>query len=274
MKPIQLCLIFLVLLSSGCSFFVPEPPPKPKAITKKPAVPQTSAQNNLNVSPKVTAGPKTYAIDNGPGNFKDEPSLPTFRAEPLIAPVDAPAVAPQSAAGQSAVNPALSLAAQGVPSNSSATNNTLATNPAQSSSQIAANSTNSQNLSLTPAMTPVILEDAAIPNGTSPAVIALISQADHNSSKGDLSSAVVDMERALRIDSRNATITYKLAQLRLKQAKPQQAEELAGKAALLAAGDLELKRKSWLLIAEARKLQQNFNGAKEAKIKAESFFGR
>jgi hypothetical protein len=42
---------------------------------------------------------------------------------------------------------------------------------------------------------------------------------------------------------------------------------------LLAGSDLDLKRKSWLLIAEARQNQQNFQGAKDAKAKAESFFG-
>ncbi len=121
---------------------------------------------------------------------------------------------------------------------------------------------------------PITLEDAAIPSGTSPAVVVLITESDRNRNSGDLDAAVVDMERALRIDSRNPTLTYKLAQLRIKQNKPQLAEELAGKAALLAGGDLDLKRKSWLLIAEARQMQQNYQGAKEAKSKAESFFGR
>lgn len=105
-------------------------------------------------------------------------------------------------------------------------------------------------------------------------MVALISESDRNRNGGDLDAAVVVMERALRIDSRNPTLTYKLAQLRIRQNKPQQAEELAGKAALLAGSDLDLKRKSWLLIAEARQMQQNYQGAKEAKIKAESFFGR
>jgi hypothetical protein len=94
------------------------------------------------------------------------------------------------------------------------------------------------------------VEDARIPAGTSPAVVALLTDAE-----------------------RNPTLTYKLAQLRIKQNKPQMAEELAGKAALLAGGDLDLKRKSWLLIAEARRMQQNYSGAKEAKAKADSFFG-
>lgn len=118
-----------------------------------------------------------------------------------------------------------------------------------------------------------VVEDATIPSGTSPAVVALISESDRNRNGGDLDAAVVVMERALRIDSRNPTLTYKLAQLRIKQNKPQLAEELAGKAALLAGSNLDLKRKSWLLIAQARQMQQNPQGAKEAKAKADSFFG-
>lgn len=105
-------------------------------------------------------------------------------------------------------------------------------------------------------------------------MVALVTESDRNRNSGDLDGAVVEMERALRIDSRNPILTYKLAQLRIKQNKPALAEELAGKAALLAGSNLDLKRKSWLLIAEARQMQQNVQGAKEAKAKAESFFGR
>lgn len=105
----------------------------------------------------------------------------------------------------------------------------------------------------------------------SPAVVALLNESDRNSSAGDLDSAVVVLERALRLDSRNPTLTYRLAELRIKQEKPRLAEDLAKKAALLAAGDLGLKRKSWLLISKARQMQHNYQGAKEAKIKADSF---
>ncbi len=104
----------------------------------------------------------------------------------------------------------------------------------------------------------------------SPAVLALVSEAEKNSKAGNLESAVVTIERALRIDSRNPTLTYKLAELRLKQSKPRLAEDLAKKAALLSGKDKSLKRKSWLLISEARRQQKNFYGAKEAKLKAGS----
>jgi tetratricopeptide (TPR) repeat protein len=125
-----------------------------------------------------------------------------------------------------------------------------------------------------PALLGITVEDVVVPASASPAVFALSAQADASQKRGDLEGAVVITERALRIDSRNPIITYKLALLRLKQNKPQLAEDLAGKAALLAGSDLEMKRKSWLLIAEARQNQQNFQGAKDAKNKAESFFGR
>lgn len=104
----------------------------------------------------------------------------------------------------------------------------------------------------------------------SPAVIALVTEADNNSRAGKLDSAVVTLERALRIDPRNPTLTYKLALVRLKQSKPRLAEDLAKKAALLSANDRALKKQSWFLISEARRKQKNYFGAKEAKIKAES----
>ncbi|MCK5120935.1 MAG: hypothetical protein KAQ91_03080 [Methylococcales bacterium] len=105
----------------------------------------------------------------------------------------------------------------------------------------------------------------------SPAVVALMSEADRNSKAGQLDSAVATIERALRIDTRNPILTYKLAVLRLKQSKPRLAEDLAKKAALLAGNDKNLKKQSWLLISEARRQQNNLYGAKEAKLKANSF---
>ena len=105
----------------------------------------------------------------------------------------------------------------------------------------------------------------------SPAVVALMSEADRNSKAGQLDYAVATIDRALRIDTRNPILTYKLAVLRLKQSKPRLAEDLAKKAALLAGNDKNLKKQSWLLISEARRQQNNLYGAKEAKLKANSF---
>jgi len=107
--------------------------------------------------------------------------------------------------------------------------------------------------------------------GLSPAIGALVSVANQNTKSGDLELATASIERAIRIEPRNATLFYKLAVLRLKQAKPGLAEDLAKKSALLAATDDTLKKHCWLLIAHAREVQQDVSGAKEAQSKADSF---
>lgn len=111
--------------------------------------------------------------------------------------------------------------------------------------------------------------EATVP--LSPAVGALVSAANQNSKAGDLDSATASIERAIRIEPRNATLFYKLALLRLKQSKPRLAEDLAKKSALLASTDNTLKKHCWLLIAHARELQRDFSGAKEARAKADDF---
>ncbi len=120
-----------------------------------------------------------------------------------------------------------------------------------------------------PELTPFEPIEATVP--LSPAVGALVSAAKQNTKAGDLDSAAVSIERAIRIEPRNATLFYKLALLRLKQSKPRLAEDLAKKSALLASTDNTLKKHCWLLIAHAREVQQDFAGAKEARAKADSF---
>lgn len=264
----------LFLTISGCSIFGSEPPKKAaKPVVKAPA----NAQHGQANAPKpVTPGPKTYALDGAGGSFNGQSTLssvPNFRDQQIAgAGVTAPAAA---ATASGAVSGALSNVG---PIVAAPTTGTVA----------APQTTDTQTAMLTPAVpaapapaaaaaavpVAVTLEDANIPAGTSPAVVALLTDADRSVKRGDLNNAVVVTERALGIDARNPTITYKLAQLRLKQGKAPQAEELANKAALLAGGDLELKRKSWMLIAESRNVQHNIQGAREAKAKAESFFGR
>ena len=108
------------------------------------------------------------------------------------------------------------------------------------------------------------------PAQLSPIAIAMISDADRSAGAGNLDSAAAVLERGLRIEPRNATLIYKLAEVRLKQAKPQQAVDLAKKSALLAGSDKALKKRCWLLIAEARKMQGDMAGATEAHLKADA----
>ena len=105
----------------------------------------------------------------------------------------------------------------------------------------------------------------------SPAVTQLASAANQSTKAGNIEAATTTLERAIRIEPRNATLYYKLALLKLKQSKPRLAEDLAKKAALLASNDANMKKHSWLLIARARELQGDTNGSQEAKAKSDSF---
>jgi hypothetical protein len=104
----------------------------------------------------------------------------------------------------------------------------------------------------------------------SPVVGSLVLAANEDNQKGNVESAATTLERASRIEPRNATLYYKMALLKLKS-KPSLAEDLAKKSALLAANDTSLKKHSWLLVAKAREMQKDFKGAKEARAKASKF---
>ena len=104
----------------------------------------------------------------------------------------------------------------------------------------------------------------------SPVVGSLVLAANEDSQKGNVESASTTLERASRIEPRNATLYYKMALLQLKS-KPSAAEDLAKKSALLAANDNALKKHSWLLVAKAREMQKNYKGAKEARDKASKY---
>jgi hypothetical protein len=105
----------------------------------------------------------------------------------------------------------------------------------------------------------------------SPAVSALITAANQSSKAGNLEAAAATLERAIRIEPRNAELLYQLAVLRLKQSKPVLAEDLAKKAELLAGKDSTLKKNSWLLIAHSKEMQGDKAGAEAAKQKAAGF---
>lgn len=105
----------------------------------------------------------------------------------------------------------------------------------------------------------------------SPAVSALITAANQSSKSGNLEAAAATLERAIRIEPRNAELLYQLAVLRLKQSKPVLAEDLAKKAELLAGKDNMLKKNSWLLIAHSKEMQGDKAGAEAAKQKAAGF---
>ena len=106
---------------------------------------------------------------------------------------------------------------------------------------------------------------------SSSVVVALLSDADMSYQQGNYDESVVIIERALRIEPRNPLLLYKLAVIRLEQGKPDLAENLAKKSALLAEGNAQLKKKNWLLISKAREQKNNQQGANAARKKAQQY---
>jgi tetratricopeptide (TPR) repeat protein len=100
------------------------------------------------------------------------------------------------------------------------------------------------------------------------AVVALLQSAEKQEAADDLAGAVGTVERALRIEPRNAHLWNRLANLRLQQGTYGMAADLAAKSNNLAGGDLALKRDNWRLIAQARRAAGDIAGARVAERKA------
>lgn len=110
---------------------------------------------------------------------------------------------------------------------------------------------------------------AAPPTSPRPsAVAALMQEADENSASGSLDNAAATLERAIRIQPRNALLWQKLAEVRLRQQQPGLAEDLAKKSNILAKSDKALTKKNWSIIAQARRKRGDMEGANEADARA------
>jgi tetratricopeptide (TPR) repeat protein len=102
----------------------------------------------------------------------------------------------------------------------------------------------------------------------SQAVAALLDSAANHVSGGDLDKAAADLERALRIEPKNAAIWHDLGQIRLHQRQYDQAEAMASKSNALAGGNPSLQARNWRLIAIARRSLGNAAGADAAEAQA------
>lgn len=85
----------------------------------------------------------------------------------------------------------------------------------------------------------------------SPVVKSLLAQARNKRRLGDWSGAAILLERALRIEPRNAMVWSRLANIRFDQQSWSKAVQLAAKSNTLAVGDIDLKRQNWILMANA-----------------------
>ena len=101
------------------------------------------------------------------------------------------------------------------------------------------------------------------------AVVALLERARQEAGSGRRESAGASLERALRIEPRNAWLWHELARLRLAQGQYAQAISLSQKSNSLAVRERTLQALNWHLIADARTAQGDPAGAAQARKLAE-----
>ncbi|QJD29776.1 tetratricopeptide repeat protein [Methylococcus geothermalis] len=87
-----------------------------------------------------------------------------------------------------------------------------------------------------------------------PAVAALLSDADKAQAAGQLDNAAATLERAIRMQPRNPDLWYRLAAIRMEQNQPCLALDLARKSKVLAKGHSDLIEKAQALIDQAGQL--------------------
>ena len=90
------------------------------------------------------------------------------------------------------------------------------------------------------------------PRAETTAVAGLMESARADVAGGRLANAAATLERALRIEPRNARLWHDLAQVRFQQRDYAQAESLAARSNTLAGSDADLRSANQRLIEEAR----------------------
>ena len=100
------------------------------------------------------------------------------------------------------------------------------------------------------------------------AVMALLESAATHVETGNLDKAASDLERALRIESKDPAIWHDLGQIRLGQGQLNQAEAMFEKSNSLAGGLDHLRARNWRKLAEIRRRQGESAAADAADAKA------
>jgi predicted Zn-dependent protease len=96
------------------------------------------------------------------------------------------------------------------------------------------------------------------------AIIALLDRAELDNKAGKREAAGASLERALRIEPRNAWLWHELAQLRLTQGQYAQAITLARKSTSFSGHEYRVQAMNWRVIGNARVAQGDSAGADEA----------
>lgn len=101
-----------------------------------------------------------------------------------------------------------------------------------------------------------------------PAVAALETDIEAQFRARRYGDAAAQIDRALRIQPKNAELWHVLAEIRLRQNQPGLAEDLAKKSNSLAKSNGDLVKSNWRIIADARRQQGDGAGAQDALEKA------
>ena len=107
---------------------------------------------------------------------------------------------------------------------------------------------------------------------SSSTILSLLKTAKNQQASGNLTGAAATLERALRIEPRNAVVWSRLAKIRLAQKQYRRASSLATKSNSLAGNNTTLKRSNWLLIAQAKRAMGDAYGAQQAEQKASGIY--
>lgn len=107
-----------------------------------------------------------------------------------------------------------------------------------------------------------------LPVSSNSAVVALVDKARTDMEASNWEGAGATLERALRIESRNAVLWHELAQVRLQQGYHSQAASLAAKSNGWAAENRALRAANWRIIGEVRSQSGDWEGAQAAFDKA------
>lgn len=105
---------------------------------------------------------------------------------------------------------------------------------------------------------------------SSPPVSALVRQARQQRAAGKPEQAVALLERALRIESRNAFVLAALGQAYLAQKNYRQAENMAQKSNVVARGNVWVELDNWRTIAAARRGRGEYASAEVAQAQADA----
>lgn len=106
-----------------------------------------------------------------------------------------------------------------------------------------------------PPVQPVQPAQPAQPAQRSAVSVQLLAQADTLQQSGDLSGAIAQIERAVRIEPRNAYAWHRLATLQLTAGDLNRAEQFARRSNQYAAGDRELIEANQKVMDEVRRLR-------------------